>query len=84
VGTGGDKVPSGTKEINSGRAQVVAVRKHLPSLPGLGRFVDREPSHQWLGYFQNPGADGGGGWCGAGSGLATAKRRGEERWREWF
>jgi len=52
VGTGGDKVPSGTKEINSGRAQVVAVRKHLPSLPGLGRFVDREPSHQWLGYFQ--------------------------------
>jgi hypothetical protein len=30
----------------------VAVRKHLPSLPGLGRFVDREPSHKWPGYFQ--------------------------------
>ena len=27
-------------------------RKFLPSLTGLGTFPNREPSHEWLGYFQ--------------------------------
>ena len=40
-------------------------RKILPSLMGLGKFGNREPSHQWLGYFQP--ADG------AGSGLVPTK-----------
>jgi len=29
-------------------------RMILPSRMGLGRFANREPSHQWLGYFQKP------------------------------
>ena len=31
---------------------MVAVRKDLSSLTGLGRLPNREPSHEWLGYFQ--------------------------------
>jgi hypothetical protein len=31
---------------------MVAVRKDLSSLAGLGIFPNREPSHEWLGYFQ--------------------------------
>jgi hypothetical protein len=41
------KVPSGTKEIYG--------RAHIPFVPdGLVTFPNREPSHKWLGYFQNP------------------------------
>ena len=31
---------------------MVAIRKDLSSLAGLGTFPNREPSHKWLGYFQ--------------------------------
>jgi hypothetical protein len=46
----------------------VAVRKHLPSLAGLGRFADREPSHKWLGYFQKIKRDAVWRWLRAGAG----------------
>jgi len=29
------------------------VRTFLSSLTGLETFLNREPSHKWLGYFQN-------------------------------
>jgi len=32
---------------------MVAVRKDLPSLTGLLVFLNRESSHEWLGYCQN-------------------------------
>jgi len=36
-------------------------RKILSSLTGLGTFPNREPSHEWLGYFQGQRRDAGNG-----------------------
>jgi hypothetical protein len=33
-------------------------RQILSSLTGLGTLPNREPSHEWLGYFQKPPASG--------------------------
>ena len=40
---------------------MVAIRKDLSSLAGLGTFPNREPSHKWLGYFQGRRRDAGNG-----------------------
>ncbi len=46
--------PTIQSPVRDGRT-VVAVRKDLSSLTGLAMFPHREPSHEWLGYFQGAG-----------------------------
>jgi hypothetical protein len=54
----GYRVNQMNKSREGRQKNVVAVRKHLSSLTGLETFPNREPSHEWLGYFQGKRRDG--------------------------